>query len=227
MNPWKLLGRAQTPGGGAELVLRQRDTEFSIRADNLELMNSRVYGSEEAMAKLGCQNLSKHPRPRVLIGGLGMGYSVRTALDILGDDAQVVVAELVPAVVEWNRGVLADLAGRPLDDRRVELHVGDVVQLIKTARGEYDAIMIDVDNGAESIVRKGNDWLYSLPGLTTTYAALRPGGIMAMWSAGPQPAFVRLLRRAGFEVDEVKVRARGGSNRKGGAHHVVWIAKRG
>ena len=227
MNPWKLLGRAQTPGGGAELVLRQRDTEFSIRADNLELMNSRVYGSEEAMAKLGCQNLSKHPRPRVLIGGLGMGYSVRTALDILGDDAQVVVAELVPAVVEWNRGVLADLAGRPLDDRRVELHVGDVVQLIKTARGEYDAIMIDIDNGAESIVRKGNDWLYSLPGLTTTYAALRPGGIMAMWSAGPQPAFVRLLRRAGFEVDEVKVRARGGSNRKGGAHHVVWIATRG
>ena len=227
MNPWKLLGRAQTPGGGAELVLRQRDTEFSIRADNLELMNSRVYGSEEAMAKLGCQNLSKHPRPRVLIGGLGMGYSVRTALDILGDDAQVVVAELVPAVVEWNRGVLADLAGRPLDDRRVELHVGDVVQLIKTARGEYDAIMIDIDNGAEAIVRKGNDWLYSLPGLTTTYAALRPGGIMAMWSAGPQPAFVRLLRRAGFEVDEVKVRARGGSNRKGGAHHVVWIATRG
>ena len=227
MNPWKLLGRARTPGGGAELVLRQRDTEFSIRADNLELMNSRVYGSEEAMAKLGCRNLSKHPRPRVLIGGLGMGYSVRTALDILGDNAQVVVAELVPAVVEWNRGVLADLAGRPLDDRRVELHVGDVVQLIKTARGEYDAIMIDVDNGAESIVRKGNDWLYSLPGLTTTYAALRPGGIMAMWSAGPQPAFVRLLRRAGFEVDEVKVRARGGSNRKGGAHHVVWIATRG
>ena len=227
MNPWKLLGRAQTPGGGAELVLRQRDTEFSIRADNLELMNSRVYGSEEAMAKLGCQNLSKHPRPRVLIGGLGMGYSVRTALDILDNDAQVVVAELVPAVVEWNRGVLADLAGRPLDDRRVELHVGDVVQLIKTARGEYDAIMIDIDNGAEAIVRKGNDWLYSLPGLTTTYAALRPGGIMAMWSAGPQPAFVRLLRRAGFEVDEVKVRARGGSNRKGGAHHVVWIATRG
>ena len=156
-----------------------------------------------------------------------MGYSVRTALDILGDDAQVVVAELVPAVVEWNRGVLADLAGRPLDDRRVELHVGDVVQLIKTARGEYDAIMIDVDNGAESIVRKGNDWLYSLPGLITTYAALRPGGIMALWSAGPQPAFVRLLRRAGFEVDEVKVRARGASNRKGGAHHVVWIATRG
>ena len=156
-----------------------------------------------------------------------MGYSVRTALDVLGKGAQVVVAELVPAVVEWNRGVLADLAGCPLDDARVELHVGDVVHLIKTAKGGYDAIMIDIDNGAESIVRESNNWLYSLPGLTTTYAALRPGGIFAMWSASPDPAFVRLLRRVGFEVDEVKVRAHGGSKRKGGAHHVVWVATRG
>ena len=226
MKPWQLLDRAQAPGGGAELVLRQRDTEFSIKADNWELMNSHAYGSEEAMAKLGCQNLSKHPRPRVLIGGLGMGYSVRTALDVLGKGARVIVAELVPAVVEWNRGVLADLAGRPLDDERVELHVGDVVQLIKTAKGGYDAIMIDIDNGAESIVRESNNWLYSLPGLTTTYAALRPGGIFSMWSASPDPAFVRLLRRVGFEVDEVKVRAHGGSKRKGGAHHVVWVATR-
>ena len=227
MNPWQLLGRAQTPGGGAELVLYQRDSEFSMKAGNSELMNSRVYGSEEAMAKLGCQNLAKHPRARVLIGGLGMGYSVRTALDLLGEDAQVVVAELVPAVVEWNRGVLADLAGRPLDDGRVELHVADVVELIKTAKGDYDAIMLDVDNGPEALVRKGNNWLYSLPGLTTTYAALRPGGILAMWSAGPQPAFVKRLRYAGFEVGEVKVRVRGRSSRKGGAHHVVWIATRG
>ena len=163
MNPWQLIGRAQTPGGGAELVLYQRDSEFSLKADNLELMNSRVYGSEEAMARLGCQNLAKQPRARVLIGGLGMGYSVRTALDILGEDARVVVAELVPAVVEWNRGVLADLAGRPLDDRRTELHEADVVQLITAARGDYDAIMLDVDNGAEAMVRKGNKWLYSLP----------------------------------------------------------------
>ena len=226
MNPWQLLGRAQTPGGGAELVLYQRDSEFSMKAGNSELMNSRVYGSEEAMAKLGCQNLAKHPRARVLIGGLGMGYSVRTALDFLGEDAQVVVAELVPAVVEWNRGVLADLAGHPLDDGRVELHVADVVDLIKTARGDYDAIMLDIDNGPEAIVRKGNNWLYSLPGLTTTYAALRPGGKLAVWSAGPQPTFVKRLRYAGFEVGEVKVRARGRSSRKGGAHHVVWIATR-
>ena len=227
MKPWQLIGRAQTPGGGAELVLYRRDSEFSLKADNLELMNSRVYGSEEPMARLGCQNLAKRPGARVLIGGLGMGYSVRTALDILGEDARVVVAELVPAVVEWNRGVLADLAGRPLDDRRTELHEADVVQLITAARGDYDAIMLDVDNGAEAIVRKGNNWLYSLPGLTATYAALRRGGVLAIWSAGSQPPFVRRLRRAGFEVDEVKVRARGGSSRKGGAHHVVWIATRG
>ena len=176
MNPWQLIGRAQTPGGGAELVLYQRDSEFSLKADNQELMNSRVYGSEEAMARLGCQNLAKRPRIRVLIGGLGIGYSVRTALDILGEDARVVVAELVPAVVEWNRGVLADLADRPLDDRRTELHEADVIQLITAARGDYDAIMLDVDNGAEAMVRKGNNWLYSLPGLTASYAALRVAG---------------------------------------------------
>ena len=227
MNPWQLLGRAQNPGGGADLVLYQRDSEFSLRADNRELMNSRVYGSEEAMARLGCQDLAKHPGARVLIGGLGMGYSLRTALDILGDNARVVVAELAPAVVEWNRGVLADLAGRPLDDCRAELHEADVGHLIRAARGDYDAIMLDVDNGAEAMVRKGNNWLYSLPGLTATYEALRRGGVLAIWSAGPQPAFVRRLRRAGFEVDEFKVRARGGINRKGGAHHVVWIATRG
>ena len=226
MNPWKLLGRGQTPGGGAELVLYQRDSEFSLTADNRELMNSRTYGSEEHMARLGCQSLAKRPRARVLIGGLGMGYSVRTALDILGHDARVVVAELVPAVVEWNRGVLAHLAGWPLDDERTELHEADVAQLIMASRGAYDAIMLDVDNGPEAMVRKSNDWLYSLPGLTAAHAALRRCGVLAIWSAGPEPAFVRRLRRAGFGVDEVRVRARGGTSGKGAAHHVVWVATR-
>ena len=205
----------------------RRDSEFSLRADNQELMNSRVHGSEEAMSTLGCQHLAKHPSARVLIGGLGMGYSLRTALDILGEDAQVVVAELVPAVVEWNRGVLADLAGRPLDDGRVELHEADVVQLIKDARADYDAILLDIDNGAEAMVREGNNWLYNLPGLIATYTALRRGGVLATWCAGPQPAFVKRLRRAGFETDEVKVRARSGSSRKGGGHYVVCVATHG
>ena len=227
MKPWHLIGRAQTPGGGAELVLYQRDQEFSLQADNMELMNSRIYGSEEAMAKLACQNLAKRPKVRVLIGGLGMGYSVRTALDILREDARVVVAELVPAVIEWNRGVLADLADRPLDDRRTEVHEADVIELITAAKGTYDAIMLDVDNGPEAMVSKGNNWLYSPQGLTASYKALRRGGVLAIWSADSQPAFVRRLRRARFEVDEVKVRARGGSKRRGGAHHVVWVATRG
>ncbi len=227
MKPWLLLGRAQTPGGGAELLLYQRDSEFSLKADNQELMNSRVYGSEEAMARLGCQRLGKRPGARVLIGGLGMGYSVRTALDILGQDARVVVAELVPAVAEWNRGVLAGLADHPLDDPRTELREADVAEVIREAQGGYDAILLDVDNGAEAIVREGNNWLYSPPGLAAIHGALRRNGVLAVWSAAPQPAFVKRLSRAGFGVEEVKVRARGGSSRKGGAHHVVWVATRG
>ena len=224
MIPWTLLDKAQTPGNGVELCLYQRGNEFSIKADNYELMNSRVYGSEDALAKLACQKITDHAQARVLIGGLGMGYTVRSALDGLGDKAQVVVAELVPAVVQWNRGILADLAGCPLDDNRVTIHEADVAQLIKTAKGAYNAIMLDVDNGPQALTRKDNDWLYSPAGLQSSFAALRPKGVLAIWSSGAEPAFARRLRRAGFEVDEVGVRARGG--RKGGAHHIVYIAVR-
>ena len=224
MIPWKLLDRAQTPGNGALLSLYQRDTEFSIKADNYELMNSRVYGSEDALAKIACQKLTKHPQARVLIGGLGMGYTVRTALNELGAKAQVVVAELVPAVVQWNRGILADLAGSPLDDNRVTIHEADVAQMIKTAKGDYNAILLDVDNGPQALTLKDNDWLYSLQGLKTAFAALQSKGVLAIWSSGPEPAFAQRLRKAGFDVDEVRVRARRG--RKGGARHLVWIAMR-
>ncbi len=224
MIPWTLLDSAQTPGHGVLLSLYQRDTEFSIKAGNYELMNSRVHGSEDALAKLACQKISKHPRARVLIGGLGMGYTVRSALNGLGAKAQVVVAELVPAVVQWNRGFLADLAGSPLDDNRVTIHEADVAQMIKTAKGDYNAILLDVDNGPQALTRKGNDWLYSINGLNTAFAALRPKGVLAIWSSGPEPVFAKRLRKAGFEVDEVSARARRGS--KGGAHHIVWIAIR-
>ena len=225
MIPWMLLDRAQTPGNGEELRLYQRGTEFSIKAGNHELMNSRIYGSEDALAKLACQKITKHPRARVLIGGLGMGYTVRSALNGLGAKAQVVVAELVPAVVRWNREFLADLAGRPLDDNRVTLHEADVAQMIKTAKGDYNAILLDVDNGPQALTRKDNDWLYSLKGLNAAFAALRPKGVLAIWSSGPDPAFAQRLRKAGFELDEVRVRARGGIG-KGGAHHIVWTAMR-
>ena len=226
MNPWKLLDTAQTPGIGEELRLYQRDTEFSIKAGNYELMNSRMYGSEDALAKLACQKITKHPGARILIGGLGMGYTVRSALNELGDGAQVVVAELVPAVVKWNRGFLADLAGSPLDDNRVTLHETDVAQLIKTTKGDYNAILLDVDNGPQALTQKDNDWLYSLDGLNTAFAALRPKGVLAIWSSGPDPAFALRLRRARFKVDEIRVRARGGGIGKGGAHHIVWTALR-
>ena len=226
MNPWKLLDRAQTPGNGEELRLYQRDTEFSIKAGNFELMNSRVYGAEDPLAKLCCQKIENHPRARVLIGGLGMGYSVRTTLNGLRDDAQVDVAELVPAVVKWNRQFLANLAGSPLDNKRVTLHEVDVAHMFKTAKGTYDAILLDVDNGPQALVRKDNDWLYSLKGLKSAFAALRPKGVLGIWSSGPDTAFTHRLRQAEFEVAEVKVRARAGGKGKGGAHHIVWIATR-
>jgi spermidine synthase len=214
--------------------LYQRDAEFSIKAGNYELMNSRIYGSEDALAKLACQKITNHPRARVLIGGLGMGYTLRTALDGLGARAQVAVAELVPAVVRWNRGFLASLAGSPLEDHRVSIHEADVAQMIKAARADYNAILLDVDNGPQGLARKDNDWLYGHEGLTTAFAALRPEGVLAIWSSGPDPAFARRLRQAGFEVDEVGVRARGQgkgigkgtSKSRGGAHHIVWIATR-
>ena len=224
MIPWKLLDTAQTPGDGSELRLYERDNEFSIKVGNYELMNSRVYGSEDALGKLGCQKIAKHPRARVLIGGLGMGYTVMSALDELGDTAQVVVAELIPEVVQWNRGVLAGLAGHPLDDDRVSVHEFDVAELIKTPEGGYNAILLDVDNGPQGLTVKENDWLYSPNGLDTTFAALKPKGVLAVWSSGPEAAFAKRLRRAGFEVEEVGLRARGKG--KGGAHYTVYLAER-
>ena len=224
MIPWKLLDTAQTPGDGPELRLYERDNEFSIKVGNYELMNSRVYGSEDALGKLGCQKIAKHPRARVLIGGLGMGYTVRSALDELGDTAQVAVAELIPEVVQWNRGVLAGLAGHPLDDERVSVHEFDVAELIKTPEGGYNAILLDVDNGPQGLTVKENDWLYSPNGLDTTFAALKPKGVLAVWSSGPEAAFAKRLRRAGFEVEEVGLRARGKG--KGGAHYTVYLAER-
>ena len=224
MIPWKLLDTAQTPGDGSELRLYERDNEFSIKVGNYELMNSRVYGSEDALGKLGCQKIAKHPRARVLIGGLGMGYTVMSALDELGDTAQVAVAELIPEVVQWNRGALAGLAGHPLDDERVSVHEFDVAELIKTPEGGYNAILLDVDNGPQGLTVKENDWLYSPNGLDTTFAALKPKGVLAVWSSGPEAAFAKRLRRVGFEVEEVGLRARGKG--KGGAHYTVYLAER-
>lgn len=224
MNPWKLLDRAQTPGSEEELRLYQRDNEFSITTGHFELMSSRSYASEESLATLACQKITNYPRARVLIGGLGMGYTVRSALNGLGARAQVVVAELVPAVVKWNRGILSDLAGAPLDDDRVTLREADVAQLIQTAKDDYNAILLDVDNAPKDLTRKDNRWLYSFEGLNAAFAALRPQGVLAIWSSSPDLAFVKRARKAGFAVEEARVRGRGGG--KGGGHYIVWTAVR-
>jgi spermidine synthase len=223
MIPWQLLDSVQVPGENGDLRLYQRGREFSIRLDGSELMNSRVHGSEDAMAELACARLVSLPCPRVLIGGLGMGYTLAAALNRLGAESRVVVAELVPAVVAWNRGPLAALAGHPLDDDRVTVRECDVAQILQTEHQAYDAILLDVDNGPRGLTRKGNDRLYIRTGLDAIFAALRPAGVFALWSPSPNRAFARLLRTAGFEVSEEHIRARGPS---GGGHHTIWIAGR-
>ena len=224
MTPWVLLDTARIPGrASGELRLYRRGDEFSIKAGTCELMNSRVHGSEDALAGSGCAHLRGQAQPRVLIGGLGMGYTLAAALTQLDAAAEIVVAELVPAVVAWNRGPLADLAGRPLDDARVQVCEQDVGLVMRAERNGFDAILLDVDNGPEGLTRQTNDWLYGLEGLAAAYAALRPGGVLAVWSAGPEPAFAQRLRKIGFAVEETRVRAHAG---KRGARHVIWLATR-
>lgn len=222
MIPWTLLDTAQIPGGG-ELRLMRRGTEFSIKLGQNELMNSRLSGSEEALATLACRRIQSRDKPRMLIGGLGMGFTLRAALAVLGPKAEIVVAELVPSVVAWARGAMAEMFGESLTDRRVTIREEDVSQIIRSARAAYDTILLDVDNGPEGLTRESNDALYDLKGLTAARVALRPGGVLAVWSSGPNPRFTQRLRKAGFDVNEVPVRANGP---RGGARHVIWIAVR-
>lgn len=224
MIPWELLDSAKVPGDDQELRLYRRGDEYAIRVGTYELMNSYVHESEEALADLACAKVTERARPRVLIGGLGMGYTTAAALRRLGARARVVVAELVPAVVEWNRGFLAHLAGHPLLDKRVTVREVDVARILRSERGMHDAILLDVDNGPEALSSKGNDWLYAEDGLRTTLAALRPGGVLGVWSARPDRGFPRRLRRVGFEVEEVHVRARGA---RGGGRRTIWLARAG
>jgi spermidine synthase len=218
--PWSLLDKAQVPGGG-EIRLMRRGTEFSIRLGQNELMTSRLSGSEEALATIACKRIQARSRPQLLIGGLGMGFTLRAALASLGMDAGIIVAELVPAIVAWARGPMAEVFGNSLADPRVSIRELDVGHLIRSGRSTFDAILLDVDNGPEGLTREGNDALYELAGLSAARAALRPGGILAVWSSGPNPNFTRRLHKAGFEVEEVRVRANGS---RGGARHLIWIA---
>ena len=220
MIPWCLIDTAEIPGEGSELRLKRRGTEFSIMLGAIELMNSRLSGSEEALAKVSCRRIQSRQRPQVLIGGLGMGFTLRAALAELGSDAQITVAELVPAVVAWARGPMAEVFGDSLADPRVIIREVDVGHLISSSRSTYDAILLDVDNGPEGLTRRSNNRLYDMAGLSAAEAALTPGGILGVWSSAPDRNFTHRLHRAGFTVDEVKVRANG---TRGGARHVIWI----
>jgi spermidine synthase len=204
------------------MALYQRDAEFVIRVGSVALMSSAAHGSEEALAESACERLEGRAGARVLVGGLGMGFTLAAALRCLAADAQVEVAELVPAVVEWNRGPLAHLAGRPLDDARVTVWEGDVAERIRCARGAFDAILLDVDNGPDAFTVEGNDRLYSPAGLRASFDALRRGGVLGVWSVAPDREFTRRLTQAGLAAEEQVVRARRGK----GGRHTLWLATR-
>lgn len=220
MIPWVQLASAEMPDGGGAIRLKQRGTEFSIMLGSIELMNSRLSGSEEALARLSCEAIRGRSSAHVMIGGLGMGFTLRAALRELGDDARVTVAELVPAVIRWARGPMSEVFGTCLDDPRVTLYEGDVAALIKVGKATYNAILLDVDNGPEGLTRRANDRIYDHQGLGAAREALRAGGVLAVWSSAPDAGFTRRLKQTGFAVQEVNTRANG--NR--GARHTIWLA---
>ena len=221
MTPRELIGIAEVPGG-EPLRLFRRGSDFMIVLDRNELMSTRMRGSEIALGTIACERLAGCSAPHVLIGGYGMGFTLRAVLGKLGQDARVTVVELVSGIIDWAKGPMAELTAGCLDDRRVTLKMGDVAATIRSSPREFDAILLDVDNGPDGLTRPANDGIYTSRGLIEGKAALRPGGVLAIWSAAPDPAFSRRLASTGFAVDELRVRAR--ENGKGPAH-VIWFAK--
>jgi spermidine synthase len=222
MIPWTRIASAQVPQDAGELRLMKRGGEFSIMLGPTELMNSRRNGSERALGTIGCQRLREAPNAAVLIGGLGMGFTLRAALAALPAGSTVTVAELVPAVVEWAHGPMAELFGDCLDDPRVVLREGDVGDIIRRSRSAFDAILLDVDNGPDGLTQAANERLYDRAGLGQAWRALRPNGVLAVWSSARDETFSRRLRQAGFSIDIVPVRAAG----RRGVRDVIWVASR-
>jgi spermidine synthase len=221
MIPWELLGEARTPEG-THMTLTRRGNEYMILADGKDLMSSRMKGSEEELARVGCERARKEENACVLVGGLGMGFTLRATLDVMPPDATVIVAELMPVVVEWNRGPLGALAKNPLEDRRTELSLGDVGVLLRESRARFDAVLLDVDNGPAAFTQTFNAGLYDNGGLTMIRAALRPGGVLAVWSAWDDRKFEHRLRHHGFTVETHHVRAR---LKQGGPRHTIFVAR--
>lgn len=223
MKPWVLLDTAPVPEGKGELKLYQHDQDFTIKVDYVELMNSRVHGSEDALAELTISRIESKKPKRVLIGGLGMGFTLAKAVEVLGPNDIIEIAELSPAVVEWNKKYLGHLTGNPLDDPRVKLIVGDVITVMKSNQRSYDAVMLDVDNGPEGLTKTDNNRLYSGNGLKSAFQALNYNGIFSVWSSGDSDEFTERLKKSNFIVDKWHVRER--SNGKGGKH-LIWFASK-
>jgi spermidine synthase len=221
MQPLELLGQSTTPDG-SDLKLTRRTNEYIILANGKSLMSSRTHGSEEALATLACNGL-RTADPCILIGGLGMGFTLRAALDVLPRDAKIIVAELVAAVVDWNRGPLGPLAGQPLKDKRVRVEVTDVANAIRSRRLELDAILLDVDNGPSAFTTTENSCLYNDRGLAAIHTALKRGGVLTVWSARDDRKFEQRLRYGGFVVEVKHVRAR---LKKGGPRHTIFRAQK-
>jgi spermidine synthase len=220
MLPRRVIAEALTPAGD-RMTLVQEGVALVVRVRGEVLMSSRVHGSEEVMAEVGCKGFASRSGMRVLVGGLGLGYTARAALDCLAADGQLVIREIMGAIVEWNRGPLRDLAGAPLEDPRTVVEVGDVRANLGKAR--FDAILLDVDNGPEALTVPGNARLYDDAGLAALRQALRPGGALVVWSAGQSPRFERSLRKAGLVPEVVRVRARGHIAR--GSSHVLYVGR--
>jgi spermidine synthase len=218
---WELLGEARTPDGGS-LTLTRHDREYVIMADGRSLMSSRMHGSEQALATFALRRM-RAAEPAVLVGGLGMGFTLRATLDLLAPSATVVVVELVPAVVEWNRGPLGPLAGEPLRDARVRIEIGDVADTLDASRDTFDAVLLDVDNGPDAFTSSANARLYTDRGLAAARTALKPAGVLAVWSAWEQRRFEQRLRHAGFAVTVERVRGR---LKRGGPMHTIFLARR-
>jgi spermidine synthase len=224
MIPWTHLDTVQIPNDGGELKLSQRGDEFSIKLSGKrgELMNSRVFNSEKVLSQLGCAHIKPHHDAHILVGGLGMGYTLAAALKAVNADSVVTVAELIPEVVKWNEGPLGHCAGKPLQDPRTKVHIGDVKELLISRQPRFDAILLDVDNGPKGLTHSDNDWIYSEDGLKDIYDTLNPNGMLAIWSAGPDYLFSVRLKKIGFRVDTRDVQARPGK----GSKHTIFLAKK-
>lgn len=220
MKPWEDLGSTPVPGGGT-MTLHRRDRDYVLKVNGIELMTSRMHGSEEVLAEMACEGRAERGKARVLVGGLGMGFTAAAALRCVGEDSEVVIAELVPGVVEWNRGDLGAVSGRPLEDPRTTLVNEDVADILRRERDGFDVVLLDVDNSSTGLTLERNDWLYGPAALRAIAKALRPGGILGVWSLEQDPAFCSRMRNQGYSVTERWVRAR----RTKGPRHWIWLAE--